>query len=283
MCDSSISFNLDNDLVRLIQICMINQLFSCLLPNKFKTSDECHDLYSLMLCCKNMKKILKDKFLHILTFKLSQIKEFDEKTVNKINVLHFDFSFLPKNVNLPSNLKELTFAHTFNEELNREFLPKKLTKLTFGVIYDQPLKECVLPECLTELNLNYSFNQPLTFLPKDLKTLTIKGVFNQPIAENILPKKLTKLVFGKCFNQPLTIDVLPKQLNYLRFGDNFNQPLKLLPKQLNYLRFGDNFNQPLLEGVLPEKLLRLIIRNVNYSEQISLPKNAKLIKYKYKN
>ena len=68
------TYQKENKLVFIIRTCLIDELVKCLFPRIFINDHKCKDLLNLMLSCKDIKKILFDKFIGIHEFNLSSIK-----------------------------------------------------------------------------------------------------------------------------------------------------------------------------------------------------------------
>jgi len=240
----------ENKFVVIIRTCLLEELLSYLIHSNCAVNSainsDCIDLYNLLLCNKDLNRLLTKKFIQNIKIPLSVIKKWNNEKLSWVKKIvvdgkysdsWFNFSYdenfstddlirLNKKGSL-SNLKEMTFSFSFNEPIKKEMFPKHLDKIIFDGRFNKPIAENVLPNGLTELVFDFRFNQNLVegSLPENLSKLKFSSEFNQSIAEKVLPKKLTSLTFGYEFNQLLMKDVLPEKLTSLRFDYKFNQML----------------------------------------------------------
>jgi len=165
-------------------------------------------------------------------------------------------------LNLPPNLKSLTFGGRCNHPVQDVKLPEGLQELRFGG-FNQSIDGMIFPSRLQSLTLGPSFNQSLekVLLPDTLKKITFGHFFNQSLEWVKLPSSLQELTFGYSFNQSLEGVVLPDTLEILTFGYFFNKSLGKvkLPDALSTLILGNNFNQSLEDVKLPARLQKLIL------------------------
>ncbi len=110
----------------------------------------------------------------------TKTKNFNQNKLNLISNLFYDSNKLLNNKILKfSNLKKLTFADCFNQEIKEGYLPSNLTQLTFGDCFVQEIKKGYLPSKLTQLTFGDFFNERIK------------------IKEEYLPSNLTQLTFGR--------------------------------------------------------------------------------------
>ena len=81
--------------------------------------------------------------------------------------------------NLPESLRQLTFAHGFDQGLHDVRLPPGLQTLTFGEQFDQSLDNVIWPGSLQSLTFDANFNQSLDNVtwPAGLQCLTFEHFF----------------------------------------------------------------------------------------------------------
>src|SRR5579863_1315225 len=99
----------ENKYVFAMRTCLLDGIFSYIMPTKFGKFNECNDLRNLMICNKDTKKLMTDKFLEnvvipssiVETYKLRYGDRFNKITRIFVN----EYISLSKNL-LPCNLKE---------------------------------------------------------------------------------------------------------------------------------------------------------------------------------
>ncbi len=253
-----------------------------------------YDLFEIMRCCKDTKKIMVPKLIRIVEFHIFTIYDWNDdskKFIKKINAKHLFFNnttpllYIANNIDILTNDISLNFLRicaTFNQQIKPHILPKNLKSLIFGNSFNQPLLINVLPD--------------------GLKCLKFGECFNQPIFEHVLPESLIELSFSRTYNHTLQkslfenleilivrndiiLTSLPVNLKQLRYISSFmNHPLKInfLPEFLTHLSI-DFYKEHLIQGMLSDNLTHLILSydfNFQIKENV-LPK--KLINLKFGN
>ncbi|KAM9986405.1 hypothetical protein ACTFIY_010827 [Dictyostelium cf. discoideum] len=119
---------------------------------------------------------------------------------------------------------------------------------------------------LVSINLGDCLNQIIIkpgVLPKQLKHLKLNYYYNEAITENQFPMGLQVLEFGNSFDQP--IDNLPNSLTTIKFPNDsfFKKRINSnnLPKSLTKLNLSKSYDSSLIDGVLPNSILKLKISN----------------------
>jgi len=160
---------------------------------------------------------------------------------------------------LPSNLRNLTFGHAFNQPLTGLQFPASLRVIRFGRHFNQSLgTDAWSPPCgLEELDMSAcrDWDRPCTdlHLPPRLRKLTLPDRFNQPLENEqgectlSLPETLVELRFGHSFDQSLRFLHLPPSLRFLSLlgfslpvDPSVDEPPASLPAQLQclYVTYG---------------------------------------------
>lgn len=103
---------------------------------------------------------------------------------------------------LPANLKSLSFGWRFNQSLEHVRLPAGLRHLSFGENFNESLERVKLPQ-LETLSFGEGFNQAGAGCQKDVL---------EDLARVALPSSLRSLSFGRDFNRRLSDTVLPEKL-----------------------------------------------------------------------
>ncbi|KAN0055680.1 hypothetical protein ACTA71_011563 [Dictyostelium dimigraforme] len=127
-----------------------------------------------------------------------------------------------KNNKIFSNLTTIEFGHYFNQLIDVDILPNSLRILKFGNYYNQPINENVLPKSLEIIVFQFKFNQSLKYLPQSIKEI--------------------KISFYSVFKQRI----------------NSNE----LPSSITKLSLPSLYNVNLIDGILPNTLLKLKISSV---------------------
>eukprot|EP00913_Durusdinium_trenchii_P017424 g16378.t1 len=185
-----------------------------------------------------------------------------------------------------SNLKNLTFGHGFNEELQQILLPSQLQTLRFGNDFNQSLKGILgTLEQLQSVTFGNSFNQSLEDVkfPPSLQVLIFGSDFNQTLLGVAWPQSLKRLTFGVHYNQTLEGVALPETLETLTFGVEFNRSLDAvdLPKSLQTLTLGWHFDQSLQDVILPSGLqsLSFVCSRIHNLRDLTLPSGLQILKF----
>ncbi len=240
--------NKENYFLYIFDQCLVYMIPGFFL-NDDSYSNQCNELYDLMLCCRRINKSLSVSFIKRGKFSLHQVKDWKNNRLEAVNHIIvsqgqpctsewlFDLSSklpnlislsLPRYFNLPfkqkdlpKRLTELKFGDHFNQRFDddRSIFPESLTKLTFGLWFDQPLMEGVFPTLTTI--------EPNNVFPSSLTKLTFGAHFNHPIHKQnlcLLPPNLIKLKFAQSFDQPLIIGQgygLPVSLRHLSIDQKY--------------------------------------------------------------
>src|SRR5439155_458961 len=126
------------------------------------TIDQCEDLMNLMKCDKYIHKILIDKFIQIIEFRYSTIKNWEKKKFNMVHKVSIDENIILTENSLPCHLKEIFFCYNFNKPLHKNIFPESVSHITFSESFNQSLKIGVLPPKLIHLYFDIDFNKPIS-------------------------------------------------------------------------------------------------------------------------
>src|SRR6185503_19745901 len=201
--------NNNNQFLLALYSCLSRKLFEFLLESTSGVSNECNaDLYHLMICNNEIKKIFSKYFLQIIELPESLIKKWletpnrHEKNLSLVHKIiintHNDETKRLTKLILAPNVKELMFDWQFNQTLTEGAIPDQITKITFGINFNKNVLPNTLPKQLTSLSFGHYFKSRLHegSLPENLTSLFLGHYFNYPFRENVLPTNLTHLKFG---------------------------------------------------------------------------------------
>ncbi|KAM9955241.1 hypothetical protein ACTFIW_000741 [Dictyostelium discoideum] len=120
---------------------------------------------------------------------------------------------------------------------------------------------------LVSINLGDCLNQIIIkpgVLPKQLKYLKLNYYYNEPIIENQFPMGLQVLEFGNSFDQSIDNN-LPNSINTIKFPMHSFFKKRIcsnnLPKSLTKLNLSKSYDSSLIDGVLPNSILKLKFSN----------------------
>ncbi|KAN0055686.1 hypothetical protein ACTA71_011569 [Dictyostelium dimigraforme] len=256
--------------------------------DKISNSDNSFLFFKIWRNCV-LKKII---FEHLMMFNLFSFPV--DESLSQLKITTDNKKYIKSLlVRVDDIKKDFTSLKTFRVIKTLNDIPIDIESVLLyqdnDINYDFPNLK-VIPKSLTKLHTHYNFNRQLskenTAIFSNLTTLVFGFYFNQLINENILPNSLRILKFGFEYNQRINENVLPKSLERISFQNKFNQSLKYLPGSIKEIKFlyGSNFKQrinsselpssltkltlpgrynlALINGVLPNKLLKLKISNL---------------------
>ncbi|KAN0025711.1 hypothetical protein ACTFIU_010305 [Dictyostelium citrinum] len=228
-------------------------------------------LFSVDLDSLHQQQYIQDnkQYIKSLLIKINDIEKNAKKDIiyemgEKLNNLpnHID-SIILYQTNHNKNANHITY------DLSNLKFPSSLKYFKVHYNFNLPLSNKNTPffSNLTELDFNYYFNQKIgeNILPNSLKKLKLSTFYNQPFDEYVLPDNLKIIVFGCSFNQPL--NNLPQSIEEIKFYPNstFKKEINSnqLPQSLKKLSLPRNYSISLINGILPNKLEKLKISNIN--------------------
>lgn len=192
------------------------------------------------------KPVLLPPNIEELTLGYGFNQDIDCLAAPKLRIVTFGDSFT-KSVNLPDSLEEVYFG---GKLLNQPVqLPQNLRKVTFEVPFNWPL---TVPPRLEELIFAQygDFNHAIDLPEKScLKVLKLSKKFNKPID---LVAEIEEVFFGRDFNVPV---ILPSSLKTLTFNNSseFNHAIDL-PAGIKSCAFGCRMTHSVRFPVGLEKL-----------------------------
>ncbi|KAN0034852.1 hypothetical protein ACTFIV_001385 [Dictyostelium citrinum] len=221
--------------------------------------------FSVDLDSLHQKQFIQDnkQYIKSLLIKINDI----EKNAKKDTI----YEMGEKLNNLPNHIESIRLYQTnrITYDLSNLKFPSSLKYFKVHYNFNQPLsnKNTSIFSNLTELDFNSYFNQKIgeNILPNSLKKLKLSTFYNQQFHENILPDNLKIIIFGCSFNQPL--NNLPPSIEEIKFHPNstFKKEINSnqLPQSLKKLSLPRNYSISLINGILPNKLEKLKISNIN--------------------
>ncbi|KAM9959697.1 hypothetical protein ACTFIR_000788 [Dictyostelium discoideum] len=194
---------------------------------------------------------------------------------------------------LPDSLKEIVFGYYYSQCLEIGSIPSQVEKITFGYLYDHPLEVGIIPSSCKILKLggkyNHKFEVGKNVIPEGVEEIYFSTYWNQQLNPLDLPFTLKKIEFNYHYNKELLIGSIPPNVTYISFGNSFknnNCKIKagILPSILTHLIFGDSYNIELLKGSIPDSVKYLYFgskfTNNNKSFKNALPNNLLHLEFK---
>lgn len=168
-------------------------------------------------------------------------------------------------ISFKKNTYESHLLHsTFNHHVIN--LPSNIKSITFGWEYNKPFSLC---PSIEHLEFGHDFNHPIV-LGQKLKTLIFGDNFNCPI---FLTPNIITLIFGNNFNQHI---MLTKNIQTLKFGYQFNKSIQLPPNIIS-LEMGYCYNQSITINV---RIKRLILSaGLEHNVQLNATKTLEIISF----